>query len=157
MKKILKNDLKNYSDDENPVMILNHISRLFDTSVKLNSKFDKNIPQSCRFLLMLLSKYDGASQLELCERAHLSAPTVSVCLKKLEEMNLVTRTPQENDMRVYKVSLTEKGKKIDEDNINALKAVDRKAMAGLSEGEVKALTEILLKMRENLIAEDKTE
>lgn len=135
-------------------MILNSIARLFDARARANGVFPEALPHSSRRLLRFLARNDGVSQVELVEMTHLSKPTVSLALKKMEEMGFVKRECDEKDGRISKVYLTEKGRALDEQNFNRLQEIDRYVMRGLSEGEIKTVTEILLKMRENLLNEE---
>lgn len=154
MKKLDCKDEKCRKIEENPVMILNNIARLFDARARANGVFPESLPHSSRRLMRFLSRRDGVSQIELVETTHLSKPTVSLALKKMEELGIVKRECDENDARVSKVYLTEKGKALDEQNFNTLQQIDKFVMRGLSEDEIKTVTEILLKMRENLLSEE---
>ena len=158
MKKMAEKNCDKTEFKENPVMILNSVARLFDANVKAAAPPVHAISsQSCRFLMMSLAVRDGVSQLELCEKLHLSAPTVSIGLKKMEEKGFISRVPQKEDMRLYKVYLTEKGRAFDEENRRIMQSVDEKAMTGLTDAEKKTLTEILLKIRKNLLDEETIE
>ncbi len=140
--------------EENPVMILNSIARLFDAKARASGVFPEALPHSSRMLLRILARRDGVSQIELVDMTHLSKPTVSLALKKMEETGLVKRECDDKDARISKVYLTEKGKTLNEQNFNTLQEIDRFVMRGLSKDEIKQVTEILLKMRENLLSED---
>ena len=140
--------------EENPVMILNSIARLFDAKARASGVFPDSLPHSSRNIIRLLSRNDGISQTELVEITHLSKPTVSLALKNMEEMGIVTRKSDEKDARISKVYLTEKGKKLEKQNFETLQQIDRFIMRGLTDDEVKKVTEILLKMRENLLSEE---
>lgn len=135
-------------------MILNSIARLFEAKARANGVFPEALPHSSRRLLRMLARRDGLSQIELVEMTHLSKPTVSLALKKMEELGIVKRECDEKDARVSNVYLTEKGRALDEQNFNKLQEIDRYVMRGLSENEIKTVTEILLKMRENLLSEE---
>lgn len=137
---------------ENPVMILNSISRMFDFKARKIAE-SSYLQHSCRLILMCLAQRDGMSQVELTEATHFKAPTVSLDLKKLENMGMVRREQNISDMRVTRVYLTEKGKLFNRENFEALQAIDRSVMRGLTEDEIKTVTEILLKMRANMIEE----
>ncbi len=147
-------DTKNDSmiPQENPVMILNSISRMFDFKARKIAE-SSYIQHSCRVILMRLARRDGLSQVELTEMTHFKAPTVSLDLKKLENMGMVRREQSISDMRVTKVYLTEKGKAFNRENFEALQAIDRSVMRGLTDEEIQTVTEILLKMRKNMIEE----
>ena len=133
-------------------MILNSISRMFDFKARKIAE-SSYIQHSCRVILMCLAHRDGISQVELTEATHFKAPTVSLDLKKLENMGMVRREQNVSDMRVTRVYLTEKGKTFNRENFEALQAIDRSVMRGLTEDEISTVTEILLKMRKNMIEE----
>ncbi len=140
--------------EENPVMILNSISRMFDFKARKIAE-TSYIRHSCRVILMRLARHDGLSQVELTEITHLKAPTVSLDIKKLESMGMVRREQSISDMRITRVYLTEKGKAFNRENFEALQEIDRSVMRGLTDEEIAAVTEILLKMRKNIIEEVK--
>ncbi len=95
--------------------------------------------------------------IDLVEYTHLSKPTVSLGIKKMEEMGLVSRESDPDDARISKIYLTEKGKTLERQNFENLQSIDRYVMRGLSDEEIKTATEILLKMRKNLLCEEETE
>lgn len=139
---------------ENPVMILNSISRMFDLKARKITE-SSYMQHSCRVILMHLARRDGMSQVELTEMTHFKAPTVSLDLKKLENMGMVRREQNISDMRVTRVYLTEKGKAFNRENFRAFQEIDRSVMRGLTDDEIAVVTEILLKMRKNMIEEVK--
>ena len=154
MKNLSLCDKKCKNIEENPVMILNSIARLFDAKARASGVMPEALPHSSRRLIRLLSKHDGVSQLELAEHSHLSKPTVSLALKKMEELGFIRRVNDENDARISKVYLTEEGKELDRRTFNTLQEIDRSVMRGLTDEEIEKVTEILLKMRENLLEGD---
>ncbi len=145
------------SIEENPVMILNSIARLFDVRARGSGVFPDSLPHSSRRLMRILSECEGISMIDLVKYTHLSKPTVSLDLKKMEEFGLVIKENDPNDARISKIYLTEKGKVLERQNFENLQSIDRYVMRGLSDEEIKTVTEILLKMRKNLLCEDETE
>ena len=143
--------------EENPVMILNSIARLFDARARSSGVFPDSLPHSSRRLMRILSKCEGVSMIDLVEYTHLSKPTVSLGIKKMEEMGLVSRESDPDDARISKIYLTEKGKTLERQNFENLQSIDRYVRRGLSDEEIKTATEILLKMRKNLLCEEETE
>lgn len=156
MKKLECKSLCKSSIEENPVMILNSIARLFDAKARAGRIFPDSLPHSSRRLMRILAKCEGISMIDLVEYTHLSKPTVSLGLKKMEEMGLVTKESDPSDARISKIYLTEKGKNLERQNFENLQSIDRHVMRGLDEDEIKTVTEILLKMRNNLLCEDET-
>ena len=61
-------------------------------------------------LLFLLEREDRLSQKEIVERLGLSAPTVTMSIRRLEKGEFVTRRQDENDQRVSRICLSGKGR-----------------------------------------------
>ena len=112
MKKLECKGLCCSSIEENPVMILNSIARLFDARARASGIFPDSLPHSSRRLMRILAKCEGVSMIDLVEYTHLSKPTVSLGLKKMEEMGLVKKESDPSDARISKIYLTEKGKEL---------------------------------------------
>lgn len=138
-----------------PPMVLNEVSRLCMTLLHQMSGDDPHSSKqhSKRLILMKLSREDGITQCELVKACKMTAPTISVALKSLEQEGLVERRGDSDDMRATRVYLTEKGREVDEKNRERVRCVDGIMMKGLSEEEQEELMSLLLKMRENLIEE----
>jgi len=62
-------------------------------------------------VLRVLDKHEGISQRELAEFLHLSPPTVTAMLQKMEQDGLVERWNDEKDQRITRIRLTEGGRK----------------------------------------------
>ena len=102
---------------------------------------------------MKLAREDGIPQCELVKDSRMTAPTISVALKSLEQEGLVERRGDSDDMRAVRVYLTEKGREADRMNRRRIECVDEIMMSGFSDEEKQNLMEILLKMKENLMKE----
>lgn len=61
-------------------------------------------------LLDLIANSDGCGVQDIADRLKLSPPTVSVGVRRLESADLITRSPNPQDKRAIKFSLTEKGR-----------------------------------------------
>lgn len=57
-----------------------------------------------------LAHHDAMSQRDLAHAMHISEPTLSRMLQRLEEAGMVMRSPDERDQRVTRVSLTDKAR-----------------------------------------------
>ena len=66
-------------------------------------------------VLLVLWEQDGCTVGSLCERLMLDNGTLSPLLKKLQQAGYVERTRSETDDRVVVVTLTEKGRALQED------------------------------------------
>ena len=132
-----------------PMMQIIHLSKLFRDQLRRASE-DAGIPDGYRMILLELSHLESATQYELAKRTHLTAPTVSVTLQKMEHDGYITRTPDEKDLRQMRVSLTEKGKAAEADNRARANLLEQELLAGLSEAERAELTALLTTMEDNL-------
>jgi len=72
------------------------------------------IPSSYHPIIMCLSRNGEMSQQELVDKLHLSKPTISLTLQKMEQDGYIKRVQSSMDARITNVSLTAEGKKIDE-------------------------------------------
>lgn len=90
-----------------------------------------------------LSQMDGMTQRDLAERLHVSRPTVTVMLQKLERSGLIERRSDESDQRFTRIYLTEAGKELQERVSHSLDAAIESIVAPLSEKD-QAETERLL-------------
>lgn len=143
--------------NDNPVKLCCEIARLFRSKMRECDELDGVMTQHGAHLVMaILSSADGINQLELVRRTHLSAPTVSVILKRMEAEELVTRESDPDDLRSIKVYLTEKGRALDEKNIGNIKKIDALALCDVSDVEIDLLMRLLPKLRDNLLC-DKSE
>ncbi|HEX9025510.1 MAG TPA: MarR family transcriptional regulator [Clostridium sp.] len=79
----------------------------------INSKLiDLNIRSGQHDFLYVISKNEGISQKELSEFLYVGKSTTAKAVKNLIENNYVKRVQDENDKRIYRLSLTEEGKKV---------------------------------------------
>lgn len=132
-----------------PMMQIIHLSKLFRDQLRRASE-EAGVPGGYRAILMELSHIESATQYELAKRTHLTAPTVSVTLQKMEHDGYITRTPDANDLRQMRVALTEKGKAAEADNRARANALEQTLLAGLTDEERAQLSALLSTMETNL-------
>lgn len=143
-----------FHDDmrHNPMWLIHEIDRLTHERIKTNAP---PMQRSCRMILMHLARMDNITQLDLVRATHLKAPTVSVCLQKMESEGYVARQPDEHDMRAVRVFLTDKGKEFDSRVISKIQEQEQRVSDCLTEEEKRTLIGLLTKIRTNLL-EDQT-
>lgn len=66
-------------------------------------------PGQARCLWMVYRR-EGISQRELADGLHVSRPTVTVMLQKMEKSGLITRHTDEDDQRLTRIRLTDEGR-----------------------------------------------
>ena len=133
-----------------PLMLCNEISKMLGSIMRESTIEECPLQGSYRDILFHLAREDGKTQLELANLIHITPPSASVALVKLEEEGYIERRADESDKRKVRVYLTEKGKKIDEKSRSVIRDLEGKATAGLTEEEIKNLCVLLFRMRENI-------
>ena len=136
---------------ETPPMMVNDISHLFFAKVRALEPEGALSQRSARVILRLLIDEDGRRQNELAREAHLSAPTVSATLRRMESEGLIERRDCTSDARAVRVYLTAQGRRQHEEMISMLRSLDAVTMQGFDEAETAQLHALLGRMRENLI------
>ena len=101
-------------------------------------------------ILMNLDKTGGSSQSEIAKEVHLKPPSISVALRKLETNGLITRTPDENDQRIIRLDITEKGRECIKPVKETMERVEQCLCEDMSAEEVMLLRRLLMQMKNNL-------
>lgn len=140
-------------DDATPSMFINDISKMFGMAVKRESE-RVGISHGYRKMLMCLSHEDGITQLQIVKRTHLTAPTVSVALSKMEAEGLVIRRADEKDLRQMRVFITDKGREMDNFIRHKFEETEEIMLRGVSQQEQEQLLSVLRKILKNLIDEE---
>ncbi|MDO4290443.1 MAG: MarR family transcriptional regulator [Eggerthellaceae bacterium] len=96
--------------------------------------------------LVALSHHGAMSQRELAERLNIRSASASELLTKMEELGLVTRTPDENDRRAMLVELTEHGRQEAARIAAQREKADKNLFAVLTDEEKQQLESILGKL-----------
>jgi MarR family transcriptional regulator for hemolysin len=136
---------------ETAPMMVNEISHLFFGKVRLLEPEGVMSQHSARGILRLLVREDGLKQTEIAKALHLSAPSVSATLRRMEGEGLISRLECAGDGRAVRIMLTDKGRQFDADARAMLRGLDDILMQGFSEEETAQLCALLSRMRENLL------
>jgi DNA-binding MarR family transcriptional regulator len=100
-------------------------------------------------VLRVLGGHEGISQRELAEFLHLSAPTVTTMLQKMELEGLVERWNDETDQRITRIRLTEAGGAQAEELKEVFADYVRTTIGSLSEDERRELARLLDLLSDN--------
>ncbi len=101
-------------------------------------------------LLFILNKEDGLRQKDISERLNVAPATLTMMIKRLEKEELVYREKDSLDKRVYRVYITESGRKTAEEAKRVFKEIEKNCFGSLTDEEEKQLKNLLLKVKENL-------
>jgi DNA-binding MarR family transcriptional regulator len=99
------------------------------------------------FVLFELWKQDGLRQVDRATRLNLSAPTINKILKGLSEINLVTRSREQDDARSTRVFLTDQGRSIKKDVAAQWIELESEYLSGLTDTERLILPDLLGKLK----------
>lgn len=134
---------------ESPLILINEISQIM--RARLREGGGEMSQESVLLLIINLFKQDGVTQLSLVKETHLRPSTVSVTLSRLETLGYIRRETHPNDLRAVKVFLTDKGRELYSNSFLRLRAVYETLMKEITADEVRVLTTLLTKMRDNML------
>jgi len=98
-------------------------------------------------LLRFLWEEDGLTQVELSNRSQIDRTTIGGLIDRLEQSGLLVRLPHPEDRRAYRISLTDSGKKLEQELTPLAEELHQAILARLSPEEIASLTAILQKLR----------
>ncbi len=125
------------------------IKRRLDTAIK---KYDITTAQWS--LLKLLSAVNNLTQVEIANRLHSDIVTVGLVIERLVKKEMVQKAHLENDRRAYRISITDRGRKITDIIEEEANKCNKAALQGFTEKEMETLMLLLNKVTENLIKEN---
>lgn len=101
-------------------------------------------------MLMCISENDFFSQKEIAAHMRISTATVAVSLKKLEKGGYIEKKTDENDNRLNKIKLTEKGKSVVEYSKETFEKIEKQMFDGFTDEEKGNLIKYLDRIEGNL-------
>lgn len=104
-------------------------------------------------VLEVLWETDGVTPGELAERLHVATPTVVKSATRMEASGLLTRRPDEHDARLVRLYLTEQARSIRTAIETERDTLARRATAGLTDAEHRALQRALSKIIDEFAGE----
>jgi len=125
---------------------VNHLNRQFLLRM---SSADKGGGFGRAGVLRVLGKHEGVSQRELAEFLHLSPPTVTTMLQKMEQDGLIERWGDEADQRVTRIRLTEKGSERSDGMIVAYAQYVRSTIGSMSQTDREELARLLASLADS--------
>ncbi|MDB9801708.1 MarR family transcriptional regulator [bacterium] len=95
--------------------------------------------------LFTLAKYPGLDQATLAKRIAYDRATIGGVIKRLEQKGLVSRKPDDEDRRAFKLSLTPHGKATLAELVPVVRKLQVDILPGLSDSERGSLLELMTK------------
>lgn len=106
-------------------------------------------------ILEAIKDHDGCTQNKLTEVLHISAPSITNSIRRLENKGLVVKSVDESDNRRSILRITKEGKEVAEQCRRRFDEIDVVCFKGISEEEKELLYSIMKRMSENLREEDR--
>ncbi len=130
------------------VAAINEISMLCASAVR-EVFTAEGVKSGYRNILMVLGKEDGVSQLTIAKRTGLKPSTISIGLKRMEHDGYIVRTNDDNDLRMTRVYLTEKGLDMCNRAYSVSEAISKVLLENISRDELNAVIAVADKMKAN--------
>lgn len=126
---------------------------------KISSQMRRDYSESLREINLyvgqdnLLSRLwlgDGITQMQLCEHLKCEPPTVTNMVKSLEQNGFIYRRRDEQDARVMRIYLTDKGRELEDPVKFKWKQQQEKLLHSISMEERLILRDLMKRMEKNL-------
>lgn len=110
-------------------------------------------------MLYFLEKEDGQSQKDLADKLNVKPATITVMLNRMEKSGLVLRKQDDEDQRISRVYITEKGKEVYKQVEETMSRIESECFYNFTEEEKIVLRRLFMQMRDNLknVCEDESE
>lgn len=103
-------------------------------------------------ILVVLKLNGPLSQREIADKIHVTPPSVTVALQKLEKLGYIEKCPDEKDQRIMRILLTESGRELVGQMKGLLDKMEEMLFEGMSAEEKMLLRRLIMQMRNNLLA-----
>lgn len=122
--------------------------RAKNTAKGMYREFDMN--RSSAGVLFTLHQRKTMSQKELAEQLNITAPSITSLIQKMEKSGYITRRPDDQDQRVMRLSLTEKGESLIQSVKDVADRMEQILLEGMSLEERLLFRRLMLQVNENL-------
>lgn len=101
-------------------------------------------------ILAILRKRDGYSQKEIVKLLGVKPPTVTVSIQRLEKSGLLYRKQDENDQRIIRIYLTEKGRDTIQKGMSYMEQLEQSVFGNFSETELCLMRRFFMQILTNI-------
>lgn len=127
-----------------------NLSRMLAIQAFTSSKFGITPEQFS--VLTALYENDGLYQRQLSTITLKDRPNISRIISILEDVGYITKTPDINGRKVFKISITDKGKEIYEQVLPRILQVWEDTVEGISDKDLEVFHDVLIKIKQNLLS-----
>ena len=129
--------------------LLANVSRLVGGRMRMRLQ-EFGLYHAQGMILFHLWREDGMAQNVLAQALHITPPTATNTLQRMERDGWIQRRRDASDQRFVRVYLTERARALREEARTSFQELDRELTAVLSENERLILTAALLKVHQHL-------
>ncbi len=123
---------------ECPYYLISRVSLVVSSALKKNFAVSgiKHVKPAYLCVLMSLWQEDGLKVIDLAKQAGLEPSTMTGLLDRMERDKLVSRTPDQNDRRVFRIYLTKTGSYIRSPVLKVIDNVLAEVFSGISDDDI---------------------
>lgn len=132
-------------DDLNTMKLINIASKKFKNHMRYETE-KAGLNDTYRPIVMILSREENLTQAEIASKIHLSTPSTSLTLQKMEVEGLIERNVDEADRRQVRIHLTKKGYEFFEKILTLIHHVEDEVFGEISDDMQKEVNEVLKKI-----------
>ena len=104
-------------------------------------------------ILEYLSSHGDCSQKELADSLGVSPASIATSLKRMSKEEFIERTPDENDRRINRLKITEKGESTRLEGRKRCDKIDKIMFSDFSDDEIALFSDMLSRIADNLSAD----
>lgn len=104
-------------------------------------------------ILEYLSTHGDCSQKELADSLGVSPASIATSLKRMSKENFIERTTDENDRRINRLKITEKGENTRLEGRKRCDKIDKIMFSDFSDEEIALFSDMLSRIADNLSAD----
>lgn len=101
-------------------------------------------------ILKYLTENNGCKQTDIAHREHVTPATTTVMLQTMEKNGLIERKPDESDLRIMRVYITDKGKEVIARCDRAIENMEREIFEVFSKEELETFKTLMQKKCDRL-------
>ncbi len=131
-------------------LIASTMTRIRILMLKKIKEYGYDVTLEQGHVLNTIGEFEGISQSEIAGRTMKDKPTITRILDILEKKKFISRKSDTGDRRAYKIYLTGSGREKIAMFRRIITEVDKKAIMGLEDGDIRKLEEILRAVRANV-------
>lgn len=139
-----------FTEDGPVFMLLHQLLRLSKYQAMKRLEM-LNLKPNQAGILFILDLAGRLSQKEIAQKMGITPPSMTVALRKLEKTGYILKEADENDQRITRIRLSEKGEDCVKELRQVLEDMDEQLHQGMSAEERLLLRRLLIEMRRNLM------